>query len=119
MKKNIKTFEDACKALKVEFNPPAGLTKDEIAYMKLKIIAASLNKGWKPNWHDHSEWKYYPWFYMGDRDASAGVGFSCFGCDYGRSSSSVGSRLCFKSSELAEYAGKQFEDIYRDYYLIE
>jgi hypothetical protein len=26
-----------------------------------------------------------------------------------------GARLCFKTSELAEYAGKQFEGIYREF----
>lgn len=28
----------------------------------------------------------------------------------------VGSRLCFKSSELATYAGEQFEHLYNEYF---
>ncbi|WP_317899445.1 hypothetical protein [Aurantibacillus circumpalustris] len=117
--KKIKTFEDALKALKLGFTPPEGLSKDELAYMKLKIIAQALNDGWKPNWNNWDEWKYYPWFRMGDDGGSPGVGFS--DNDYGLvySNSTVGSRLCFKSSELAEYAGKQFEELYKDYYLID
>jgi hypothetical protein len=59
--KKIKTFEDACKALKINFTPAADLTKDELAYMKLKIIAKALNEGWVPNWNNWDEWKYYPW----------------------------------------------------------
>ena len=105
MKDTIKTLEDACKALNIEFKPVEGLTKDELAYQKLKIIAKALNEGWEPNWNNWDEWKYYPWFRMGDRDGSPGVGFSCSGYGYVSGASSVGSRLCFKTRELAEYAG--------------
>ena len=108
----IKTFEDACSELKV--NPTfTGLTIDEIAYRKLKIIAIVLNEGWKPDWSDSNEYKYYPYFkYF---KYKPGFGFSS--TLYGRwdTDPSVGSRLCFKSPELAEYAGKQFGSIYRDF----
>jgi len=117
--KNIKTFKDACKALNITFNPSPELSKDELAYQKLKIIAKALNEGWQPNWNDWSEWKYYPWFQMGNNGASPGVGFSFDDCGLGSTASRVGSRLCFKTSELAKYAGKQFEEIYKDYYLID
>jgi hypothetical protein len=117
--KKIKTFEDACKALNINFTPPGELTKDEVAYLKLKIIAKALNDGWIPNWNNWDERTYYPWFRMGNNGASPGVGFSYYGCDYGAANSTVGSRLCFKSSELAKYASTQFESIYKDYLLIE
>lgn len=116
--KKIKTFEDACKALKLKFTTPAGLTKDEVAYLKLKIIAKALNEGWEPNWNNWDEWKYYPWFCMGDNGASPGVGFSYGGYDLVRTTSGVGSRLCFKTRELAKYAGQQFLEIYKDYMLV-
>jgi hypothetical protein len=45
----------------------------------------------------------------------SGVGFSYVDCVRWLTSSDVGSRLCFKSSELAEYAGKTFESIYKDF----
>ena len=117
--KKIKTFEDACKALKI--NPallldvsmlPEGDRKHIIANYKLIKIAEALNEGWKPDWENYNERKYYPWFSM---DTPSGFGFSYSHCDHSLSSSGVGSRLCFKSSELAEYAGKQFEAIYNDY----
>jgi len=63
----IKTFEDACAEL--ELYPEevlAGFMKtastDEIAYRKLRIIAEALNEGWKPDWSNSDEYKYYPWF---------------------------------------------------------
>lgn len=106
----IKTFLDVIDELKISsnFNPTG--SKDEVAYIRLKLIAECLNEGWTPNWDDTNETKYYPYF-----DMRSGVGFSDSLCDYWRANSCVGSRLCFKSRELAEYAGKQFEVIYKDF----
>ncbi len=85
------------------------LPSDVRAYMILRLLAESLNEGWQPNWDDEDEINYYPWFDM--RGSSSGFRFG--GCDCWLSNSTVGSRLCFKSQELAEYAGKQFVDVYR------
>lgn len=114
----IKTFQDACEAVGIKAEHFAAAcdaaddTPDEHAYKYLKIVAEALNEGWKPNWNDSSEAKWYPYFNM---DTNAGVGFSY--THYGRwhTFTSVGSRLCFKSKELAEYAGKQFNSIYKDF----
>lgn len=110
----VKTFEDACKIKKI--SPKSielkGLTKDEIAYRKLKIIAEVLNEGWKPDWMNSNESKWWPWFYL---NVKSGLGLSFVGVDGVNSASAVGSRLCFKSRELAEYVAKQFTAIYGDY----
>lgn len=74
-----------------------------------ELLCKSLNEGWIPNWNDSSEAKYYPWFKMG----SSGFRFSDY--DYCYAVSFVGSRLCFKSRKLAEYAGQQFEDVYKQF----
>ena len=83
------------------------------AYMKLVVIARVLNEGWTPDWENGSQNKYVPWF-----KNKSGFGLAC--CDYGRWSAGtgVGSRLCFKTSDLAEYAGKQFKELYEESYLI-
>ena len=52
----IKTFEDACKELGEEHlfvkqynsNEMADVDTDLDAYLKLRIICAALNEGWKP-----------------------------------------------------------------------
>jgi hypothetical protein len=111
----VKTFEDACKVLGVRPGEVINGTEDtdEAAYKKIKVIVRALNEGWKPDWTNDDEYKYYPWFNL-----SSGSGLS-YGDYVDRYSiSSVGSRLCFKSSELAEYAGKQFIDLYTDYFII-
>jgi hypothetical protein len=109
--KDIKSFEDACEAMQVK---PEDIirdldTVDEIAYKKLKVIAQAINQGWTPNWTDTDQPKWYPWFKL-----SSGFGFSSSYYHYTRTSTSVGSRLCFESEEKANYAGKQFEQLYKD-----
>lgn len=110
----VKTFEDACNEAGIDLAgfslSCAGLEKDEVAYRKLKIIRNVLNEGWKPNWDNSNEYKYFPYFDM--RSAS---GFSRSSCDRWSSAADAGSRLCFKSRDLAIYAGQQFLDIYKDY----
>ena len=115
----IKTFDDACNEL--------GITNAELvvsgeiendfksvsAYQKLIIITRALNEGWVPNWKDDSEYKYYPWFNM-----SSGYGLSFSAYAYRHSDSGVGSRLCFKSRQLSDYAGKQFIKEYTDFFII-
>ena len=116
----IKTFEDACAYLglnPIEVLPPETIynAKYLIACAKLAIITKALNEGWEPDWNNPNEYKYYPWFDM----RSSGGGFSFGGDVSARTWSNVGSRLCFKSRDLAKYAGEQFLDIYKDFMVIE
>ena len=121
IKERIKTFDDVIRELgddPEEFKNAISIMEepDEIAYVKLKLIAKALNEGWTPDW-SNGEWdKWYPWFNMND-SSSAGR-FSFLVADGQRSCSSVGSRLCFKSEELATYAGTQFLDIYKDFFTV-
>ena len=110
-------------------------TEDILAFAKLRVIAEALNEGWKPKF-DGDECRYYPWFYIytkkeyeeldedekkecrvvgrSGNDAYAGGGVA-YASAYDASSYSLtffGSRLAFKTRELAEYCGKQFIDIW-------
>lgn len=116
----IKTFEDALEALGDEHplvkeywgvvNVDLDITQDLIAYLKLRIITAALNEGWESTFAE-GELRRYPWFIIKQDD------LMCASANYAgsHSSSSYGVRLAFKSKELAEYAGKQFIDIYKDF----
>lgn len=113
--------------------------KDLLAYLKLRIITEALNEGWKPQFTE-GERRWYAWYELltkeemdamsdkekeerrvvgrADNNADANGGLVCA---YAVNVSSVthnGSRLAFKSEELAEYAGKQFAEIYADYCFI-
>jgi hypothetical protein len=118
----IKSYEDACLELGLdpEDLPEVDNCEPEdqasiIAFYKLTIIARALNEGWKPNWKDSSEYKWFPWFRV-NRDA-AGVGCSSTADAATYADAAVGSRLCCKSDELATYFGKQFENIWSEYLL--
>ena len=111
------------------------MSNDIIAYAKLRIIAEALNEGWKPKF-DGYECRYYPWFYIytkkeyeeldedekkecrivGRSNSYAGAGGDVVYASVGGASSysdaGCGSRLFFKTREIAEYFGKQFIDIW-------
>lgn len=116
----VKSFEDACQVLGISTNVPEvkGLPRKHqkaiIANYKLIVIAEALNEGWKPNWQDSDEYKYYPWF---DMSNPAGVG-----CSYSSNAAStdagIGSRLCLKNRELAIYFGQTFTDLFNDSLLL-
>ena len=66
----IKTFTDAVEELGSEHplvkqymaaNGNEAFTRNTIAYMKLLIIAAALNEGWKPQFKEY-EYRWFPWF---------------------------------------------------------
>lgn len=67
--KKIASYEDACRVLSIQpineevFNIfPKEDQRSMLAYHKLTVITRALNNGWKPNWDDQNEWKYYPLF---------------------------------------------------------
>lgn len=117
----VKSFEDACQVLGISTNVPEvkGLPRKHqkaiIANYKLITIAEALNEGWKPNWQDSDEYKYYPWF---DMSNPAGVGCSHTTSAASYTAASVGSRLCLKNRELSIYFGQTFTDLFNDSLLL-
>lgn len=116
----VKTYEDACKVLGVEpineQNAKAqGFRSDEIARRKLETIAAALNEGWKPDWNNTDQYKYYPYFYIQENakgKGSAGLSYAHTHYSAAFTFATIGSRLCFYASRLARYASNQFTDLY-------
>ncbi|WP_286753895.1 MULTISPECIES: hypothetical protein [Sphingobacterium] len=110
--KDIKTIDDACAALGIDLviflDGIKNLTPDTNAYEQLKVVVRALNGGEHMDYKDEDEYKYFPYF----NSVGSASGFSFRDCGYGHSDSSVGSRLAYKSREIAEYAGKQFIGLY-------
>lgn len=128
MHTKIKTFEAACKALKLDpvkcLPKVSGMPKKHqdaiVAHAKLVLIAEALNDGWTPNWNNHDERKYFPWFDVNaSKNKPSGSGLSFYDADYWASFTNVGSRLCYKSHEVATYAGKQFKKLYHQSFLLD
>ena len=145
----VKTFDDAIKELGEEHpyvkayrewvRVRLANQKDIEAYLKLRIICAALNEGWKPKFTE-GEWRYYPWVWLytqdeinnmdeqdkqdqhlistGDYETGyAGLAYAHSANAPSYSSAYVGSRLCLKNEALAVYCGKQFIDIWADFLL--
>ena len=141
----IKTFEDACRELGIEAGKwiddraGLGLEPDVTAYLKLRIICAALNEGWKPKF-TKDECRYYPWFWLYTQDeisrmdeqkkqdrhlistddyetGYAGLAYAFSRAAPSYASALFGSRLCLKNEALAVYCGKQFIDIWADFML--
>ena len=118
-------------------NVDLDITQELIAYLKLRIIVAALNEGWEPKF-EKGEYRYYPWFYLYTKEqydelddeekgccvlrsgyyTNSSYGFVSCLAYYDASLSytySGGSRLAFRTRELAAYAGKQFTEEWADF----
>lgn len=148
----VKTFEDACRELGEDnhfveqyrvIEENAVFTSgghDIFTYLKLRIISAALNEGWKPQFTE-DEVRWYPWFtlwteeelseksdeWKADRHLISTGDYSgdWAGFSFSRSYPAppytvtyVGSRLCFKSKALATYCGKQFTKLWAEFNMI-
>lgn len=116
-------------------------TADIMAYVTLRVITEALNEGWKPQFTE-GERRWYAWYDfltkeevegMSDeekeerrvvgRASSNAYAYGGLVCSFAGlvstfSNTYFGSRLAFKNEELAEYAAKQFVDIYADFCFI-
>lgn len=81
-----------------------------IALYKMEVITEALNEGWKADWDNSDENKYYPYFIMSPSS------FAFYDSYYVLAFADAGSwsRLCYKTRGLAEYSDKKFIDIWKD-----
>lgn len=142
----IKTFNDALielgpnHPLVKEYNVINNnkTTYNTKLYSQLCVITAALNEGWRPKFVE-GEKRYFPYFrlysseeisqmskeeksrvvYRSDSHAYASGGVSFANADYDSAyvDAAIGSRLSFKARWIANYAGKQFLELYEDYLL--
>ena len=135
----VKTFDDACEVLGEDHQYVKAYREwmriyyaectDVTAYLKLRIICAALNEGWKPKF-DGDEYRYYPWFYIytkeeyeklnEDEKKKCRVVVRSNSRAYAHHASSYlhtryGSQIAFKTRELSEYCAEQFIDIWAVY----
>lgn len=148
----VKTYEDAVwelgndhplveAASSAEWRFTNSEDKDIIAYLKLRVIVAALNDGWKPQFVP-GELRWYPWYELISKDeydamsedekqerrcvgrsndnafALGGLVYSIAYYASSFSYANYGSRLAFKSEALAEYAGKQFAELFANFCFI-
>lgn len=128
----VPVYDALVSGANVEQSLAKWMGKDVVAFLKLRIIADALNEGWHPKFTE-DEYRYYPWFYIYTKEeydnfseeekhrrvvyrgysyAIAYGGVTGAGYDSSSAYADVGSRLAFSNRDLAEYAGKQFIDIW-------
>lgn len=121
----------------------AGITMlDEVAYQKLRIITAALNEGWEPEFKK-DEYRYYPYCILytkaeieqkddewkdeynlqlwrgggaSDTGAYCGLAFASSSLAWSLADAGISARLAHKTEELAIYSGKQFTELWANYY---
>ena len=155
----IKTFEDArnelCRMAEkgddtaanllsdYESNGNNILVKQNLATMKLSIIAYALNEGWQPQF-TKEECRWYPWFTfltekelneMSDEfkskhniclfggeshdDAYCCIVYAYSYIEWSSSHAHLPVLIAVKSEALANYFGQQFIDIWSDYIVLQ
>lgn len=109
----IKSLEDVYSVMSVDFEgrlrvynqiPNIGHV---IAFDQACLIVQAYNEGWVPNWDDTNEDKWYG--YWDHRVSGSGFRLNCLT----RSYSYVGSRLVFRTEELARDAYEKFSHIFK------
>lgn len=152
----IKTFDDACRELGEDnvlvkhYNSISSTfnyyflregypSKDIIAYLKLRIIAAALNEGWAPTF-TKDECRYSPYFELYTQEeydcmdeawkqqhplllwgglsangATCCLAFSDSNNAWSYAIENLSARLAVKSEKLAIYFGTQFSEIWKEY----
>ena len=143
----IKTLDDAIKELGKNHRlvkewrmvgNTAILSRDILAYMKLRIITLALNEGWEPCFDGTDEYRWYAWFdivsakkladmsederkeqnilpLVGASAASGSrAGLGCVYSDgaWSTTSAARGVRLAYRTEELAQYSGEQFKELW-------
>lgn len=107
---------------------------DVVAFLKLRVIIAALNEGWRPDWSNKDEDKWFPWFWvytkeeieeMDEEDKPLLVGGADGGSDVGvsvlpahnvpsGSGAACGGALASKTREIAIYAATQFGQLFAE-----
>lgn len=85
-----------------------------VNYQTAIVLVRAMNEKREPNWDDPNEWKHSNWFDM--RGGSSGFRYN--DCGNWRSSSDVGSRLCFFDTEAGEWLTNQHLEVFKHFMLI-
>jgi len=114
----IKNYSDVCRELNIrEYTEndfcflPYEQRKKQLAFSKLQNIAKLFNQGWKEDWKNFNQYKYYPYF---QTNVACGlVGDGC-GADHAYSSS-CSPVVYYKDKKTSDFCGNLFIDIYSDF----
>ncbi|GAB1358555.1 hypothetical protein MASR1M31_03330 [Porphyromonadaceae bacterium] len=116
-----KLFEEAVKATgrpaSIDISSfPEDMREYHEAQYQMIVITEYLNDGWKPDWTNEDEPKYFPYFlYKNDTNKGSGSSGGVFGStyySYSNAYAGYGSHLCYKARALAERSGQEAIEIW-------
>lgn len=113
--RSLKVPEDGFKKVGMDpaVMPDISKLPERFKWIKIVFIIAVLveaaNDGWKANFADHNQPKYFIWPGV----SSFGLAFSSSFYAYVSAYASVGFPLYVKSPEIAKYLFEQFPDLYK------
>lgn len=96
----IKTYKDVC--LELEEN------EETLPYLKIKQIEKLFSQGWKKDWSNKSQYKYFPIFEL------TGSGWSYY-CSHYRYSVSNGEVAFYPDEKTSSFCGKTFIREYTEF----
>ena len=79
----------------------------------LSVICEAINDGWKPDYSNHNQAKYYPWPWV----SSSGLAFSRSDCNFAYAIALVGFHLCTNTREKAVHIFEQFPELWKHWLL--
>lgn len=79
----------------------------------LSVIIEAINNGWKADYSNHNQRKYFPWAWV----SSSGLAFSNSHYDCGYAGASVGFPLVLETAEKAQYVFNQFPELWKAWLL--
>jgi hypothetical protein len=79
----------------------------------LAVIIEAVNDGWKADYSNHNQKKYFPWGWV----SSVGLDFSYSGSYCDVADAIVGFPLVLENPEKAKYVFEQFPDLWKVWHL--
>ena len=117
--RSIKTPEDAFKrcGLDPAVMPDLSKLPERFSFLTivfiLAVICEAVNNGWKSDYSNHEQRKYFPWPWV----SSSGLDFSGSDYVYDSACADVGFPLVLESSEKAIYVLEQFPELWKHWLL--
>lgn len=112
---NVKSFEHACEIKKITPESvipfPKPLTPSHEALNAIAMLWEIIevqNEGWKPDYSNRNEYKWYPYFNL-----FSGFVFAYSDFAWAGTPANGGSRFAIKSEQDSDYIGTTFSDLYK------
>ena len=108
-----KAFKDACKKTgrpeSIDLSSmPEDMRDQAMAQYMLMVITEAKNDGWKADWTNSNQRKWFPYFWF----SPSGVRFGASNFYYSYADAGRAARLCLKDESTSDAAGTELTELY-------